>query len=86
MLENILLPFYLISAFSTLASALNTDEEDNQHEFGLCPESHPTAFDSGSKCCFYSRHDNVVVNLWWNNTRKCEKSKLKPNAETRRNM
>ena len=51
MLENILLPFYLISAFSTLASALNTDEADNQHEFGLCPESHPTAFDSGRKCC-----------------------------------
>ncbi len=25
--------------------------QDKQHDFDLCPESHPTAFDCGRKCC-----------------------------------
>jgi hypothetical protein len=29
----------------------NLSIQYNQHEFDLCPESHPSAFDCGGKCC-----------------------------------
>ncbi len=34
--------------FSPLASL---PSQDKQHDFDLCPESHPRAFDCGRKCC-----------------------------------
>jgi hypothetical protein len=35
--------------------------QDDQHEFDLCPPSHPRAFDFGRKCC---KPDRFVTTSW----------------------
>ena len=41
--------------------SINAEENDGRHDFELCPETHPRAFDSGNKCCDnstnWSSHD-----------------------------
>jgi hypothetical protein len=40
----------------------NLSIQFNQHDFDLCPESHPSAFDCGGKCC---KPDTFEATLSW---------------------
>jgi hypothetical protein len=74
-----------IAASANSAFPRNNNQQQKIRKHGIRAYHFNYASDSendgGSKCCFYGRHDDVVVNLRWNNTRKNEKLKLKPNAE-----